>query len=114
VVQKVFFGPLDNPKNEHLSDLNTRETVALAPLLVLVFAIGLFPGVLLNRMHDTVLGVVGRYVEGRVAYQDHRGQPDTILKPKKGGPTEAGYPDATDKPEAGEPSALAAPTEVAP
>jgi NADH:ubiquinone oxidoreductase subunit 4 (subunit M) len=113
VVQKVFFGPLDNPKNEHLSDLNTRETVALAPLLVLVFVIGLFPGVLLDRMHDTVVGVVGRYVDGRVAYQEHRGSPDTILKPRKGGPTEKGYPETTDKPDSEAPSVAAAATEEA-
>jgi NADH-quinone oxidoreductase subunit M len=113
VVQKVFFGPLDNPKNAHLSDLNTRETIALAPLLVLVFAVGLFPGVLLSRMHDSVIGVVGRYVEGRVAYQDHRGQLDTVLKPRKGGPAEAGYP-KTDKPEGEAPSVAAAPAEEAP
>jgi NADH-quinone oxidoreductase subunit M len=110
VVQKVFFGPLDNPKNEHLSDLNTRETIALAPLLVLVFVIGLFPNLLLDRMHEAVAGVVGRYVEGRVAYQDHRGQPDTVLKPMKGGPTEVGYP-KTEKPEGEAPAVAAAPTE---
>jgi NADH-quinone oxidoreductase subunit M len=113
VVQKVFFGPLDNPKNEHLSDLNTRETMALAPLLVLVFVIGFFPNVMLARMHDTVAGVVGRYVEGRVAYQDHRGQPDTILRPKKGGPTEVGYPEPTEKTEGEEPSVATAPAEDA-
>jgi NADH-quinone oxidoreductase subunit M len=113
VVQKVFFGPLDNPKNAHLSDLNTRETIALAPLLVLVFAVGLFPSVLLSRMHDSVVGVVGRYVEGRVAYQEHRGQPDTILKPRKGGPAEAGYPKTTDGPEGEAPSVAAAPAEEA-
>jgi NADH-quinone oxidoreductase subunit M len=114
VVQKVFFGPLDNPKNAHLSDLNTRETIALAPLLVLVFAVGLFPNVLLSRMHESVVGVVGRYVEGRVAYQEHRGQPDTILKPRKGGPAEAGYPKTTDGPAGEAPSVAAAPAEEAP
>jgi NADH-quinone oxidoreductase subunit M len=109
VVQKVFFGPLDNPKNAHLKDLNTRETIALAPLLVLVFAVGLFPNILLSRMHDSVVGVVGQYVAGRVAYQDHRGLPDTALEPRLGGPTEAGYPDpgAKDKPEEEAPSVAA-------
>lgn len=92
MVQKVFFGPLDNPKNEHLKDLNTRETVALAPLVVLVFVLGLFPNVLLSRMHDSVVSAVGHYVAGRIAYQDHRGQPDAALQPRRGGPTEQGYP----------------------
>jgi NADH-quinone oxidoreductase subunit M len=107
VVQKVFFGPLDNPKNAHLKDVNTRETIALAPLLMLVFAVGLFPNVLLSRMHDSVVGVVGRYVEGRIAYQEHRGQPDATLKPRKGGPAEAGYPDVDQQPEGEAPSVSA-------
>ena len=99
VVQKVFFGPLDNPKNQGLSDVNPRETMALAPLLVLVFVVGLFPNLLLDRMHESVSSVIGRYVEGRVAYQEHRGQPGAGLKPRKGGPTESGYPEPDDKPE---------------
>ncbi|MBI5535141.1 MAG: NADH-quinone oxidoreductase subunit M [Deltaproteobacteria bacterium] len=49
VVQRVFFGPLKNPKNRDLPDLNVRETLALAPLVIMVFVIGLFPSVLLSR-----------------------------------------------------------------
>jgi NADH-quinone oxidoreductase subunit M len=113
VVQKVFFGPLDNPKNEKLTDLNTRETIALAPLLLLVFVVGLFPGLLLDRMHDTVTGIVGRYVEGRVAYQDHRGQPETILKPRSGDLTDKGYPEPNKAPAEEAPS-VAARTEESP
>jgi NADH-quinone oxidoreductase subunit M len=92
VVQKVFFGPLDNPKNKSLADVNTREAISLAPLVVLVFIIGFFPKLLLDRMHDSVTSVVGRYVDGRLAYQEHRGRADTVLGPLLGGPTEAGYP----------------------
>ena len=114
VVQKVFFGPLDNPKNEKLTDLDTRETVALAPLLLLVFVVGLFPNLLLDRMHDTVAGIVGRYVEGRVAYQEHRGQPDTILKPRSGGPAETGYPEPDKAGPGDEAPSVAARTEEAP
>ena len=113
VVQKVFFGPLDNPKNEKLTDLDTRETVALAPLLLLVFVVGLFPNLLLDRMHDTVAGIVGRYVEGRVAYQEHRGQPDTILKPRSGGPAETGYPEPDKAGPGDEAPSVAARTEEA-
>jgi NADH:ubiquinone oxidoreductase subunit 4 (subunit M) len=92
VVQKVFFGPLDNPKNKSLTDVSSREAISLAPLVVMVFAIGLFPKVLLDRMHDSVTSVVARYVDGRMAYQDHRGRTDTVLEPLLGGPTETGYP----------------------
>ncbi len=52
VVQKVFFGPVTKKENEHLEDINRRELVALAPLLILVFVIGIFPNLLLSPMHD--------------------------------------------------------------
>ena len=92
-----------------MSDVNTREVISLAPLVVLVFAIGLFPKVLLDRMHDAVTGVVGRYVDGRIAYQEHRGRTDTVLEPLLGGPTEVGYPSKPVAPEAApeEPSVAA-------
>jgi NADH-quinone oxidoreductase subunit M len=54
VVQKVFFGPLTNPKNAHLSDLTRRETLAVAPLVGMIFVIGLFPNVFLDRTADAV------------------------------------------------------------
>ncbi|MFB3812719.1 MAG: NuoM family protein [Terriglobales bacterium] len=41
--QRVYFGPITNPKNEKLADLNFREIVVFAPLLVLAFWIGLYP-----------------------------------------------------------------------
>jgi NADH-quinone oxidoreductase subunit M len=103
VVQKVFFGPLDNPKNKDLEDLNTRESIALAPLAALVFAIGLFPNVMLSRMHESVAGVVERYVQGQDIYHQHEGQTEAALKPLLGGPTESGYP-AAPKKEGGTPS----------
>jgi NADH-quinone oxidoreductase subunit M len=54
VVQRVFFGPVKNPKNRNLPDLNTREIIALAPLVVMIFVIGLFPSAFLSRMSDSV------------------------------------------------------------
>ncbi|MGZ6091597.1 MAG: complex I subunit 4 family protein [Polyangiales bacterium] len=61
VTQKMFFGPLDNPKNKNLPDLTRRESIGLAPLVVLVFAIGLFPRVLTEPMHATVAPFVQNY-----------------------------------------------------
>src|SRR5262249_18818118 len=54
MVQRVFFGPLTNPKNKLIPDLTRRETLALAPLVLLVFLIGFFPNVLLDRIKDSV------------------------------------------------------------
>ncbi len=41
--QRVFFGPVSNPKNEGLADLSPREIVTFAPLVVLAFWIGIYP-----------------------------------------------------------------------
>jgi len=54
VVQKMFFGPLSNPKNKNLPDLTVRETLAVAPLIIMIFVIGFFPSIFLDRMHDAV------------------------------------------------------------
>ncbi len=41
--QRVFFGPVTNPKNEKLHDLSPRELLTFAPLIILAFWIGLYP-----------------------------------------------------------------------
>lgn len=41
--QKLFLGPVDKEENKSLKDLNVREIVTLAPILVLIFWIGLYP-----------------------------------------------------------------------
>jgi len=54
VVQKMFFGPLTHPKNKNLPDVTSREVLALAPLVLMIFVIGLFPSIFLDRMKDSV------------------------------------------------------------
>ena len=54
MVQKVFFGPLSNPKNKNLQDITPREVLAVAPLVIMIFVIGLFPSLLLDRMRPAV------------------------------------------------------------
>ncbi len=57
VVQKVFFGPL-TPANKFLKDISPRETLAMAPLMVLIFVIGFFPKVFLSKMDQSVAMVL--------------------------------------------------------
>jgi NADH-quinone oxidoreductase subunit M len=53
-VLKMFWGPLKNPANEGLADLSRREWIALGPLVVLIFYIGLFPSRFLDDMKPAV------------------------------------------------------------
>ncbi|MFZ2490177.1 MAG: NADH-quinone oxidoreductase subunit M [Thermoanaerobaculia bacterium] len=41
--QRVFWGPLSNPKNEGLKDMNRRELAVMLPLIVLMIWIGIAP-----------------------------------------------------------------------
>ncbi|MCR4287840.1 MAG: NADH-quinone oxidoreductase subunit M [Deltaproteobacteria bacterium] len=42
--KKVILGKVTKPENAGLSDLNAREVITLAPIVVLIFWIGLYPG----------------------------------------------------------------------
>ncbi len=48
--QRVMFGELKNPENEKLKDLSYREMALMAPLLVFVFWIGLYPNPFFEKM----------------------------------------------------------------
>jgi NADH-quinone oxidoreductase subunit M len=50
VVQKMFFGPITKKANANLRDMNARELVAAAPLVMMIFVIGLFPNIFLSRI----------------------------------------------------------------
>ncbi len=57
--QRVMFGSITNPANEHLPDLNAREYATLIPLVVLAFWIGIYP----KPLFDTTDAYVHRLVE---------------------------------------------------
>ncbi|MBW8879417.1 MAG: NADH-quinone oxidoreductase subunit M [Acidobacteria bacterium] len=58
--QRVFFGPLTNPDNRGLQDLNRREILYLAPLVILCFWIGLYPKPFLAVLEKPVNYVVAK------------------------------------------------------
>ena len=51
--RRVVFGPIDEAKNGDLEDLTRREMLIFAPLIVLVFYIGLHPQQFLSDMEPT-------------------------------------------------------------
>jgi NADH-quinone oxidoreductase subunit M len=56
--QRVMFGPVTNPANEHLPDLNMREYATLIPLVLLAFWIGIYPKPLFTVLEVPVHTIV--------------------------------------------------------
>ncbi len=52
--KKSFFGPITNEKNRNLPDLTKQEITALAPLVLLVVALGVYPKPILDPIDNSV------------------------------------------------------------
>jgi NADH-quinone oxidoreductase subunit M len=53
--QRILFGVADEEKSKGLTDINLREFVYLAPLIALVFIMGLYPKTFFDRMEPSIL-----------------------------------------------------------
>jgi len=56
--QRMFFGTIDNPKNEKLLDLKPREWAYMVPLMILALWIGVYPKPFLEYIQQPVNAVV--------------------------------------------------------
>ena len=74
-VLRMFWGKVTHGENEGLSDINRRETIAVLPLIAMVFWIGLYPKFFLDKMTPTVDQFVAdfsvRYYEGTRTSKAH-------------------------------------------
>jgi len=66
VYQRMMFGPLDNRKNALLTDMNLRERVYMAPLLILIVVMGVYPQPFIDRINPSV----DRFLERMEAHYD--------------------------------------------
>ena len=57
--QKLFLGALDKKENQSLKDLNWREILTLAPIIVFIFWIGVYPKPFFTLMSPSVSKLVG-------------------------------------------------------
>ena len=65
-IQRILFNALDKPVNEPIADLNRRELLLLAPLVVGIIWLGVYPAPVLRRMQPAAEQFV-RVVESRAA-----------------------------------------------
>jgi NADH-quinone oxidoreductase subunit M len=56
--QRMFFGTIDNPKNENLPDLKIREWAYMVPLMILSLWIGVYPKPFLDYIQQPVNAIV--------------------------------------------------------
>jgi NADH-quinone oxidoreductase subunit M len=80
--QRVMFGPVTNEKNRGLPDLNAREFWTLAPVLLFILWLGVYPNPFLRKLDGSVAEVLQRVrttvAEGkRVPLDD----PSTLVVP---------------------------------
>jgi NADH-quinone oxidoreductase subunit M len=65
--ERVFTGPVTNPKLEVLKDLNFRELAILAPLVVLIIALGVYPKPVFDRIEPSV-GIILERIEATTSF----------------------------------------------
>ncbi|HWB81764.1 MAG TPA: NADH-quinone oxidoreductase subunit M [Nannocystaceae bacterium] len=59
--QKVMLGPLTNPKNADLKDLNLRELLTFVPFVGLIVLMGLYPKPFTDRIDPTAQAAVAEF-----------------------------------------------------
>jgi NADH-quinone oxidoreductase subunit M len=65
--QRVMFGPIHHKENEELTDLTGREMVILAPLVVAIFGMGIFPNFFFQKMEPSIQKFISRSSSGLTA-----------------------------------------------
>jgi NADH-quinone oxidoreductase subunit M len=78
--QRVMLGPITNPKNENLPDLNLREALIMLPLVVGCFCIGLYPKPYFDILEKPVAKLVERVHPG---YFERAGIPNPLDEAKR-------------------------------
>jgi NADH-quinone oxidoreductase subunit M len=63
--QRVVFGPVTHEENAALADLTRREITVLAPVVVLIVLMGVYPTPFLRTMEPSVQALVARIAAGQ-------------------------------------------------
>jgi NADH-quinone oxidoreductase subunit M len=58
--QRVMFGPVTDEKNRGLPDLSKREFWTLAPVILFIIWIGVYPNTFLRKLDASVAEILGR------------------------------------------------------
>lgn len=78
--RKVLFGPIVHRENADLGDLTVREWLYLAPLAVLVIAMGIYPNLFLDKTRESIKYFASHYKTYRLIISEK----DQNLSKQKG------------------------------
>lgn len=78
MLQRVFFGPIKDKANEMLKDLSVREIAVFAPIIGLIFFMGIYPKPFLSRMEPAVNRFIVEVQEARVMLDDRSGSTPAV------------------------------------
>ena len=65
-IQRLLFQPVTNPENERLTDLNTREVIIMAALVIPILWIGIYPKPILERTERSAAQFISDVERGAV------------------------------------------------
>jgi len=71
--RKAFVGPLERAENRILPDVHRREAVVLLPLVILMFVVGILPGLILRPTDASVSATLAQAEERKVVLMDEAG-----------------------------------------
>jgi NADH-quinone oxidoreductase subunit M len=78
--ERVFTGPVKNPKLESLKDLGFRELAILAPLVILIIGLGVYPKPVFDRIEPSV-GIILERIEAATGYEvPEFGTPEGVVE----------------------------------
>ncbi len=60
-VRKIFFGEITVEANNHLVDIDTREIIVLAPLVLMIILMGVMPKPFIQKLEPSAQAIVHRY-----------------------------------------------------
>lgn len=78
--QRVVFGEVRNPENLKLADLNLREKLVLAPIALLVLAMGVYPSLFLSRSTQAIQSIKERLTSTSELASEATGSSSLIKK----------------------------------
>jgi len=76
--RRVMFGPVDNPENRKLIDLDLREKVVLVAITIPIVWIGVNPDPLLRRIEPSVSALL-QGVSARAAHAEPAPAPSSAV-----------------------------------